>query len=88
MCKTQYLTTIVILFIFAVLREEFRTEPVDSMAVTGEVAILECEPPRGHPPPIVKWMKDEMMIEPDDRIRLMPDGNLMISEVCIIGYRF
>ncbi|XP_072048618.1 uncharacterized protein [Amphiura filiformis] len=65
----------------AFLRDDFRTEPINSVAVTGEVAILECEPPRGHPPPTVKWMKDEMMISPDDRIQLIPDGNLMIDGV-------
>ena len=66
---------------FTVLRDEFRTQPVNSVAVTGDVVVLECDPPRGYPPPTVKWMKDEMMVEPDDRTQLLDDGNLMISEV-------
>ena len=70
-----------------VLRDDFREEPADSVAVTGDTVVLGCLPPRAYPLPTVQWMKDEMMLTPNERVQLMPDGNLMISEVSLVaGY--
>uniref|UniRef100_A0A8C0T1H0 Roundabout homolog 4 n=2 Tax=Canis lupus TaxID=9612 RepID=A0A8C0T1H0_CANLF len=42
----------------AVLREDFQTQPQDTVATVGEQVILECGPPLGHPEPTVSWWKD------------------------------
>ncbi|XP_072048586.1 roundabout homolog 2-like [Amphiura filiformis] len=65
----------------AYLKSEFRDEPSDTVAVVGEPIILECTPPRGNPPPVVSWQKDGEIVQADgNRVRIMDDGNLMISE--------
>ncbi|XP_036305399.1 roundabout homolog 4 isoform X2 [Pipistrellus kuhlii] len=43
----------------AVLQEDFRVQPQDTVARVGEQVILECWPPWGHPEPTVVWWKDE-----------------------------
>ena len=84
MIKKTYQPLMFYLFLLflSVLRGEFREEPDDTVAVVGEPIILECSPPRGHPPPSVTWEKDGEIVEDDgNRVRIMEDGNLMISEV-------
>ena len=46
------------LFIFKDLHPEFRTVPLATRGILGEPATLECEPPRGHPEPQVRWKKN------------------------------
>ena len=41
----------------AVLRDEFRSWPVDTEAVVGDRVTLQCSPPRGDPPPTVRWLR-------------------------------
>ncbi|XP_041920603.1 roundabout homolog 1-like, partial [Alosa sapidissima] len=53
----------------AVLRDDFRQNPVDVMVAAGEPAVMECQPPRGHPEPTISWKKDGFNIDDrDERI--------------------
>ena len=47
------------LFIFVLdLRDEFRSMPKDTDVAIGDETSLKCSPPKGHPPPVVRWKKD------------------------------
>ncbi|MBN3306182.1 ROBO2 protein, partial [Amia calva] len=66
-------------FVLAVLRDDFRQNPTDVVVAAGEPAILECQPPRGHPEPTIYWKKDKVRIDDkEDRISIR-GGKLMIS---------
>ncbi|KAI1893574.1 hypothetical protein AGOR_G00125120 [Albula goreensis] len=61
------------------LRDDFRQNPTDVVVAAGEPAILECQPPRGHPEPSIYWKKDKVRIDDrEDRITIR-GGKLMIS---------
>ncbi|KAG7516824.1 roundabout-like 2-like isoform X2 [Solea senegalensis] len=63
----------------ALLRDDFRQNPQDSVVVVGETASLECQPPRGHPEPTTFWRKDKTRLDlKDDRITVR-GGKLTIS---------
>uniref|UniRef100_A0A8D2L3E6 Roundabout guidance receptor 2 n=1 Tax=Varanus komodoensis TaxID=61221 RepID=A0A8D2L3E6_VARKO len=63
----------------SVLRDDFRQNPTDVIVAAGEPAILECQPPRGHPEPTIYWKKDKIRIDDkEDRISIR-SGKLMIS---------
>ena len=47
--------TRVLLFSAAVLRDVFKTIPEDTVVATGDRAVLQCAPPKGDPPPAVRW---------------------------------
>lgn len=39
------------------------------IVAAGEPAVLECQPPRGHPEPTISWKKDGINIDDrDERI--------------------
>lgn len=61
------------IFYFAVLRDDFRQNPADVIVAAGEPAVLECQPPRGHPEPTISWKKDGINIDDrDERITVRP----------------
>lgn len=55
-----------ILFILSVLRDDFRQNPSDVMVAVGEPAVMECQPPRGHPEPTISWKKDGTPLDDKD----------------------
>ena len=40
------------------MRDDFRTMPKDTDVAIGDETMLKCSPPKGHPPPVVRWKKD------------------------------
>ncbi|XP_050677072.1 roundabout homolog 2-like [Leptidea sinapis] len=66
----------------AVLREDFRLEPVNTQTAQGETVILECSPPRGSPEPTVYWKKNGQILhfDGDSRIHLVDGGSLVIQD--------
>ncbi|XP_077198494.1 roundabout homolog 2 isoform X9 [Paroedura picta] len=62
-----------------VLRDDFRQNPTDVVVAAGEPAILECQPPRGHPEPSIYWKKDKIRIDDREERISIRGGKLMIS---------
>lgn len=50
----------------SVLRDDFRQNPSDVMVAVGEPAVMECQPPRGHPEPTISWKKDGSPLDDKD----------------------
>uniref|UniRef100_UPI003AAB9EC6 roundabout homolog 4 n=1 Tax=Centroberyx gerrardi TaxID=166262 RepID=UPI003AAB9EC6 len=63
----------------AVLREEFSVQPSDVEVGEGEVAVLNCGPPVGHPEPNVTWRKDGLPINSTDHHYTELSGKLIIA---------
>uniref|UniRef100_A0A8B9BNT4 Roundabout guidance receptor 2 n=1 Tax=Anser brachyrhynchus TaxID=132585 RepID=A0A8B9BNT4_9AVES len=66
-------------FSILVLRDDFRQNPTDVVVAAGEPAILECQPPRGHPEPTIYWKKDKVRIDDREERISIRGGKLMIS---------
>uniref|UniRef100_A0A663NB40 Roundabout guidance receptor 2 n=1 Tax=Athene cunicularia TaxID=194338 RepID=A0A663NB40_ATHCN len=49
------------------------------VVAAGEPAILECQPPRGHPEPTIYWKKDKVRIDDREERISIRGGKLMIS---------
>ncbi|KAF4523648.1 hypothetical protein B566_EDAN013242 [Ephemera danica] len=53
--------------VISVLREDFRLVPSTQRVALGENALLECQPPRGHPEPVVspggRWESGHSRLE-------------------------
>ncbi|KAF2984252.1 hypothetical protein EK904_006701 [Melospiza melodia maxima] len=65
-----------------VLRDDFRQNPSDVMVAVGEPAVMECQPPRGHPEPTISWKKDGTPLDDkDERITLIPNVEAGIAPV-------
>ncbi|KAG7473321.1 hypothetical protein MATL_G00094490 [Megalops atlanticus] len=60
----------------------FSVEPVDTLAVRGAPALLNCSA-HSDTPARVEWKKDGTFLNPatDDRRQLLPDGSLLITNV-------
>ncbi|KAJ8280156.1 hypothetical protein GJAV_G00051180 [Gymnothorax javanicus] len=63
----------------AILRDDFRQNPSDVMVAAGEPAVMECQPPRGHPEPTISWKKDSATIDDRDERITIRGGKLMIT---------
>ncbi|XP_031153435.1 roundabout homolog 1 isoform X6 [Sander lucioperca] len=63
----------------AILRDDFRQNPADVIVAAGEPAVLECQPPRGHPEPTISWKKDGINIDDRDERITIRGGKLMIT---------
>ncbi len=73
----------------SVLRDDFRLMPIDTNVAAGDVAVLQCLPPRGNPKPTVTWTKDGEDVfgsnsgggrRNSDRISISDQGNLVIRD--------
>ncbi|XP_037835125.1 roundabout homolog 1 isoform X2 [Kryptolebias marmoratus] len=62
----------------AALQEEFGAEPSDVEVAEGEVAVLNCAPPIGHPEPNVIWKKNGLPINSTDHHYTL-SGKLIIA---------
>ncbi|XP_041534425.1 roundabout homolog 1 isoform X2 [Microtus oregoni] len=63
----------------AILRDDFRQNPSDVMVAVGEPAVMECQPPRGHPEPTISWKKDGSPLDDKDERITIRGGKLMIT---------
>ncbi|KAM4619773.1 roundabout homolog 4 [Polymixia lowei] len=63
----------------AVLQEEFTVQPSDVEVAEGEVAVLNCGPPVGHPEPNITWRKDGLAINSTDPHYTELSGKLIIA---------
>uniref|UniRef100_A0A8D0GL17 Roundabout guidance receptor 1 n=1 Tax=Sphenodon punctatus TaxID=8508 RepID=A0A8D0GL17_SPHPU len=63
----------------SVLRDDFRQNPSDVMVAVGEPAVMECQPPRGHPEPTISWKKDGSHLDDKDERITIRGGKLMIT---------
>ncbi|XP_061904069.1 roundabout homolog 1-like isoform X1 [Entelurus aequoreus] len=63
----------------AILRDDFRQNPVDVMVAVGEPAVLECQPPRGHPEPTISWRKNGLNLNDREERITIRSGKLMIT---------
>ncbi|EMP36765.1 Roundabout like protein 1 [Chelonia mydas] len=59
-------------FTLSVLRDDFRQNPSDVMVAVGEPAVMECQPPRGHPEPTISWKKDGSPLDDKDERITVP----------------
>lgn len=50
-------------FFSAVLRDDFRLMPKDTVALVGGPVVLNCTPPRGIPEPSVLWYMNGKLLD-------------------------
>ncbi|TNN51668.1 Roundabout 1 [Liparis tanakae] len=62
-----------------VLQEEFSLQPSDVEVAEGEVAVLNCGPPIGHPEPNIIWKKNGLAIDTTDHHYTELSGKLIIA---------
>lgn len=64
-CKLLLLFYFYFFFLFTDLQTEFRTVPQPVQGIAGDSVVLECEAPRGHPEPQIRWKKNGQSLELD-----------------------
>lgn len=57
-------------------------QPVQGIA--GDSVVLECEPPRGHPEPQIRWKKNGQSLELD--LDLGVDSDRYVNYSLVFGY--
>uniref|UniRef100_A0A8C3TI70 Roundabout guidance receptor 2 n=1 Tax=Catharus ustulatus TaxID=91951 RepID=A0A8C3TI70_CATUS len=77
--KNKCVGKLVTILAYMLLRDDFRQNPTDVVVAAGEPAILECQPPRGHPEPTIYWKKDKVRIDDREERISIRGGKLMIS---------
>ncbi|XP_043224573.1 roundabout homolog 2-like [Amphibalanus amphitrite] len=65
----------------AVLKDEFKMIPVDTKVAVGGQALLRCSPPKGDPPPTVRWKLNGKTVDisTTDRLKIQNEGDLLID---------
>ncbi|KAJ8267100.1 hypothetical protein GJAV_G00138390 [Gymnothorax javanicus] len=63
----------------AALQNEFRVQPTDVSVAVGEMAVMNCTPPLGHPEPNVTWEKDGVPLNGSDERYTVLNGKLVLS---------
>jgi len=71
---------VLICLLDAGIRDEFRTEPVDTDVVVGDTATLNCRAPRGEPEPRVRWLKDGSRVRTSERLTIDEQGALTVRD--------
>ena len=51
------------IFLLSDLRDDFRLSPQNTDVALGDPVELRCVPPKGHPQPVVRWMKDGQVLD-------------------------
>nr|XP_023690610.1 roundabout homolog 4 isoform X1 [Paramormyrops kingsleyae] len=63
----------------AALRDEFLSQPSNVDVAVGDMAVLNCTPPIGHPEPNVTWKKDGILLSDMDERFTVYNGKLVIA---------
>lgn len=63
----------------AALQEDFSEQPSDVVVAEGEMAVLTCGPPLGHPEPNVSWKRDGLPVNKTDQHYTELSGKLIVS---------
>ncbi|KAM9456262.1 roundabout homolog 4 isoform 2-T2 [Clarias gariepinus] len=63
----------------AALKEEFRVQPSDVEVAAGEMAVMNCSSPVGHPEPNITWKKDGILVNTTDEHYTELNGKLIIA---------
>lgn len=57
--------------------------PSNKSVSIGDKARFSCRPPRGEPKPKVLWLKGRKFLTTSDRIQILENGDLIISQVTL-----
>ncbi|XP_064595276.1 roundabout homolog 1-like isoform X2 [Liolophura sinensis] len=64
----------------AVLRDDFRETPQNTMVAVDEKATLRCRPPKGEPEAHVRWVKDGEKLAQSSRVSVSEQGDLLFAQ--------
>ncbi|XP_025202443.1 netrin receptor UNC5C isoform X1 [Melanaphis sacchari] len=66
--------------VVAYLKKPFTSVPYSVSVETDRNVELRCLPPDGVPPPRVYWLRNNVLIEPDNNMIVSSEGNLLIGQ--------